>query len=230
MLKIITTSDGSNSIYNENNKESYHSVNGAIQESQHVFINSGLRQIKLNEISIFEVGFGTGLNALLSYIYAENNSIKILYDTIELFPLENIIYNQLNYSDCLGQNYKQIFLKLHHADWNIVTDISEHFEFNKIHADLRDYNFAKKYNLIYFDAFSPQVEPELWSNEIFSKIYSNMHNDGILVTYCAKGEVRRCLKNIGFSVERITGATGKREMLRAIKAPYPKPQVPNPKT
>ncbi|OFX58182.1 MAG: hypothetical protein A2046_12550 [Bacteroidetes bacterium GWA2_30_7] len=217
MLKIISTSDGSNSIFNENIGESYHSVNGAIQESQHVFIDAGLSQLSLNKISIFEVGFGTGLNALLSLIYSENNSIKINYDAIEIKPLEKKLYEKLNYNEFLGNKFQSQFLKIHEIEWNKTFQISKNFVIQKINDDLKTYKFMKSYNLFYFDAFSPNVQSELWSKEIFYNIFSNMLSGGILVTYCAKGEVRRCLKDIGFYVERITGPVGKREMIRAIK-------------
>lgn len=217
MFKIITTLDGSNSIFNENKNESYHSVNGAIQESQHVFINAGLSNINKNEISVFEVGFGTGLNALLTFIYADNNSLNISYETIELYPLEERFYTQLNYSDYLGHNYQSIFLKLNDCEWNTIVNLTENFSIKKIHNDIRTLQLSKNYDLIYFDAFSPEVEPELWTSKIFEEIYSNMNYNGILVTYCSKGVVRRLLQHVGFIVERIPGPIGKREMIRAIK-------------
>ncbi|OFX19901.1 MAG: hypothetical protein A2033_00450 [Bacteroidetes bacterium GWA2_31_9] len=218
MLKIINTADGSNSLYNDIINESYHSVNGAIQESQHVFINAGLSQFSKKEISIFEVGFGTGLNALLSYIFAENNSKKIIYNSIELFPLKRELYAQLNYANILGQNYSHIYLKINESQWNTNINISDYFSLNKIHDDIRTVELSGKYDLVYFDAFSPQVEPELWTYEIFEKLYSSMNMNSIFVTYCAKGDVRRNLQKAGFNVERIPGPAGKREMLRALKA------------
>ena len=217
MIKIITTSDGSHSLFNEKNNESYHSVNGSIQESLHVFINAGLSQVRKKEISIFEVGFGTGLNALLSYIFSENNSIKICYDAIELFPIKRELFSQLNFTECLGHNYDSIYLKMHESAWNSNIEISENFSLKKILGDLRTFKLSGKYDLVFFDAFSPQVEPELWTYEIFEKIYSGMNMNGIFVTYCAKGKVRRNLQKVGFKAERIPGPAGKREMLRAIK-------------
>lgn len=203
-------------MYSENFKETYHSVNGAITESMHVFINAGLRACSKNPLRVFEAGFGTGLNALLTLAEAQKQQIHIEYQSIELYPLDQNLYQSLDYSSSLTVN-KDLFMALHIAPWNKKTEIFPGFDLKKIHADLMTVQLDDMFDVVYFDAFSPAVQPGLWTEEIFDKIYKQMNDGGILTTYCAKGIVRRILEKAGFKTERLPGPPGKREMLRAIK-------------
>ncbi|MCW3070672.1 MAG: SAM-dependent methyltransferase [Bacteroidetes bacterium] len=217
--KIITTSDGSHSLYVPELNEHYHSIHGAIQESRHVFIEAGLKQAAKNNsaISVFEVGFGTGLNALLTYLESERLGLKINYTSVEAFPLEEAIFNALNYPQETGEG-KQAFELLHSSSWEVKNSISENFSLLKLKTSLLDVILENdQYDLVYFDAFGPLVQPEMWTDEIFSKLYHAMKKGGVLVTYCSKGEVQRAMKRAGFSVEKIPGPPGKREMVRATK-------------
>ena len=213
---IILTDDGSNSIFNCNINESYHSKYGAINESQHVFINYGLKKKKKKEIKIFEVGFGTGLNALLSFVYCQKNKIKIDYQTIEKFPLDKTKYSPLNFSEKLKIK-KNIFINLHRSKWELKSEISDFFSITKYDQDLNDFNHKCYYDLIYFDAFSPEKQPELWTEKIFKSLYNNLNYNGVLITYCAKGAIKRKLKKIGFQVFAFPGPNGKREITQARK-------------
>ena len=182
----------------------------------HVFINTGFRTCTKNPVHIFEVGFGTGLNAFLTLIEAQKQSITVNYQSIELFPLEKNVFDNLDYADFLASN-NIIFKALHEAPWNNKTQILPCFQLTKIKEDLLNFNFSENYDLVYFDAFSPATQPELWSEEIFDKLFKHLNEGGILTTYCAKGAVRRSLQNVGFKTERLPGPPGKREMLRATK-------------
>ena len=213
---IILTDDGSNSIFNCNINESYHSKYGAINESQHVFINYGLKFVSKKEIKIFEVGFGTGLNALLAYIYCDNHKIKIDYQTIEKFPLKKAYYSPLNFSEQLKIK-KNIFINLHSSKWESKLEISDFFSINKYAQDLNDFDHKFYYDLIYFDAFSPEKQPELWTEKNFKKLYDNLNYNGILITYCAKGLIKRTLKKVGFKIHSFPGPKGKREITQARK-------------
>ncbi len=221
-MKLITTSDGSHSVFSEKFNADYHSKHGAIQESQHVFIKSGLHYFLQNNqtdtIRIFEMGFGTGLNAFLAFLEMQNNNVNVEYTAVEQFPLEREIYTSLNYAELLAvENCKSEFLKMHECEWNGFCTISSKFTLRKINAQLQTLNHDQKYHLVFFDAFAHSAQPELWEAEIFTSLYNTMEQGGILVTYSAKGQVRRNLQAAGFQVERIHGPPGKREMLRAIK-------------
>jgi tRNA U34 5-methylaminomethyl-2-thiouridine-forming methyltransferase MnmC len=230
--KLITTEDGSHSLYVEELNERYHSIHGAIQESKHVFIEAGLKRIasflNVNKqendgIAILEVGLGTGLNALLTII--ENQQLKrpVHYTALEAYPVNTDLIAALNYTDLLisSTNSKvmlqQLFHAVHLSEWDQTTVISEKFKLSKLKNTLQNVQFLDKFNLVYFDAFGPSVQPEMWTDEVFSKIRDAMTENGILVTYCAKGSVKRTLKNIGFEIESLQGPPGKREMVRAIK-------------
>ncbi len=215
-LTIQNTDDGSKTVYSEAYKETYHSVNGAITESMHVFINAGFRICKQNPLHILEIGFGTGLNVFLTLIEAQKQGIPVEYQSIELFPLESAIFEHLGYAKSLSFD-ESLFKAIHDAPWDSEVEISPRFQLHKIKADLLKFNFTDNYDLIYFDAFSPVTQPELWSEEIFGKLFEHMNEGGILTTYCAKGIVRRTLEKIGFKTERLPGPPGKREMLRATK-------------
>jgi tRNA U34 5-methylaminomethyl-2-thiouridine-forming methyltransferase MnmC len=216
--KIITTSDGSHSIYIPELDEHYHSIHGAIQESKHVFIEAGLKYLPKHHssISVFEVGFGTGLNALLTYLESERADLEIRYTSVEAFPVEVATVQELNYPEETGSERK-VFELLHSCEWEIANVISGKFSLHKIKSTLQDVAFGnEQFDLVYFDAFGPPVQPEMWTDEGFQKLYSAMRTGGVLVTYCSKGEVQRAMKRAGFRVEKIPGPPGKREMVRAV--------------
>ncbi len=215
--EIIITSDGSHTLYVPHLQEHYHSTNGALQESEHVFIRMGLQAIRQQEIHIFEVGFGTGLNALLTALYASQQGKKVFYQAIERYPIASEKLSELNYTQMLSSESASVFEALHQADWDREVVVNDNFTVCKIQADLTSYSFDedKKFQLVYFDAFAPDKQPEMWSEPLLLRLYEAMAPGGILVTYCAKGEIRRRLQRCGFSVERLPGPPGKREMLRA---------------
>lgn len=218
-VKIIKTEDGSHSLYVPSLSEHYHSIHGAIQESNHVFIESGLNYsaVKYETIDILEIGMGTGLNVFLTYM--ENCKLKkiISYHALEPNVLSENIISQLNYVEIIGKN-SDIFQRIHNSDWNKIIDFGNRFSFKKYHNSIQNVSLINKYNLIYFDAFAPDKQPELWTLEIFKKIFNYMKSNSILVTYCAKGTVKKILKEAGFVIESLKGPPGKREMTRAIKA------------
>ncbi len=213
--ELIISSDGSHTLYVPELNEHYHSTNGAVNESMHVFIEAGLNQLTCDKINVLEFGFGTGLNAFLTSIH--NNKKEIHYDTMEKYPLEPEFVNQLNYGDLYEGKYQKQFKAIHQCKWEQNTEVHSTFNLTKLHCDFKDLNQVAKYNLIYFDAFAPDIQPKLWTKEIFEKAYNALLPGGILTTYCAKGVVRRTMQEVGFTVERIPGPAGKREMLRAIK-------------
>lgn len=214
----MITEDGSITLYNEQIGEYYHSTHGAIQESNHIFIKDGFYECKKDEIHILEMGFGTGLNAFLTLLEAEKTNKKIYYHTVEFYPITLEQATALNYAEILAPEKKDILLKLHEAKWGENSKICSNFEIVKICSDfcsldLKDYMF----DVVYYDAFSPEKQPELWSLDIFEKIFSHCNEGAILTTYCAKGYVRRNLQQAGFTVHRLPGPPGKREKLSAIK-------------
>jgi tRNA U34 5-methylaminomethyl-2-thiouridine-forming methyltransferase MnmC len=219
--ELIITSDGSHSILVKQWNEQYHSLHGAVQESKHVYINAGLNEFanfKNEALHILEIGLGTGLNALLTLLEFQKNKAKILYTAIEAFPLELDVVKQLNYSKIIDNEASQeYFIKIHTCNWNEKVEIVPGFVLEKMNTKLENLKLSEQYNLIYFDAFAPRVQPELWTEEVFRKLYNLMLPGGILVTYCAKGEVKRTLKKVGFVVETLQGPPGKREMVRAAK-------------
>jgi tRNA U34 5-methylaminomethyl-2-thiouridine-forming methyltransferase MnmC len=218
-MKIINTSDGSHTIYLPEMDEQYHSVNGAITESNYVYIGKGYNFSESKNPVVFEVGFGTGLNCLLTALEAEKSKRTTFYLTIEKYPLNTEIIEQLNFGHLISQEAQIVFEKIHHCAWNEVENISEYFNLKKIKADLTDYNFdvLQKFDVIYFDAFGPDKQPEMWTPLIFNKISLATACQGVFVTYSAKGEVRRQLTASGFEMERLPGPPGKNQMLRGIK-------------
>ena len=215
--RVITTSDGSKSVYIEEIDEAYHSFHGAIQESMHVFINSGLKFVEKskNSINILEVGMGTGLNVLLTCLHTESN---IKYTAIEKYPLPFDIIKELNFSNFFNNtNSQDIFSEIHNNNWGKEFNINKKFTLEKINLDIKSYENKSIYDLIYYDAFAPSAQSEMWEEAILNKMYKMLNNNGILVTYCAKGVVKRTLKKIGFHVEALPGPIGKREITRAIK-------------
>ena len=219
--KIIMTDDGSHSLELLGKDEHYHSTYGAVQESLHVFIWHGLHNVPVKEspLSILEVGFGTGLNTLLTLIESQRMGIQVNYYTLEPFPLVKEEFELLNYPLILkGEASEQSFLIMHQCQWEKETEILKGFIFQKSMAGLLEARMPRgKFDLVYFDAFGPDTQPGLWRQEVFEKVMNVMCPGGILVTYSAKGAVRRALKECGFSIERLPGPPGKREMTRAIK-------------
>jgi tRNA U34 5-methylaminomethyl-2-thiouridine-forming methyltransferase MnmC len=216
---LIITEDGSHSLFVPELNEQYHSIHGAIQESNHVFIDSGLKKCTKNNLVIFEVGFGTGLNTFLTLLAADELKLKISYIGIEKYPLLPTEYNSLNYSKQTNCKFEETFQQLHNCKWGEKVEINSFFSLLKINSDFRTENIETLpfFDLIYFDAFAPNKQPDLWSEPIYRKIYNQSNQGAILVTYCAKGIVRRELQQVGFIVERIAGPPGKKEMIRAIK-------------
>jgi tRNA U34 5-methylaminomethyl-2-thiouridine-forming methyltransferase MnmC len=221
--KIIITGDGSSSISIPEMNVTYHSIHGAIQESRHVFIEAGLKSISpfaaVRRINIFEMGFGTGLNALLTLIESEKLNQEIYYETIEPFPLNNEMIKSLNYCEQLQRSDLQtVFENLHACAWEKEITITPNFLFKKSGTNLLNFGTPGTFGtfeLIYFDAFDPNVQPELWTEEIFDKMFSLLQPRGVLVTYSSKGAVRRVMQSAGFNVEKLPGPPGKREMVRA---------------
>lgn len=216
--KIIVTGDNSKTLLIPHLNETYHSTHGAFNEAMHVFIQHGLRYAEGKEgtIKILEMGLGTGLNALLTSIHAQNS---VEYTALEKYPLAIATVNELSYKTIINNNEVEEFLtELHNAPWDGLTKINSTFQLKKIKADLIEIDLKpKEYDLIYFDAFGPRVQPDLWSKEIMVKLYKSLKSGGTLVTYCAQGQFKRNLKSAGFVVESFPGPPGKREMTRAIK-------------
>jgi tRNA U34 5-methylaminomethyl-2-thiouridine-forming methyltransferase MnmC len=214
-VQVKFTEDGSHTLFSERFGECYHSSHGAIQESMHVFINSGLACASSPSPSILEVGFGTGLNALLSLIYGEENNLPITYSAIELYPLKPAVIQQINYPDILG--FAEEYRLLHDVEWGESHNITGNFKLKKLEDDLSVVHLNDLYDLVYYDAFSPEIQPELWKARIFEKVAKVCNPGAVLTTYSAKGAVRRALQASGFAVERIPGPPGKREIIRAKK-------------
>ena len=217
--EFIITEDGSHTIYLPEIDEHYHSVHGAIQESRHIYIEQGLLQSTENPVSILEIGFGTGLNAYLTYCYAKERNLTVNYISLEKYPLSKTEYKQLNYPNNIFPESSFVFHQMHCAEWNTVAEISPEFKLQKIQADLLSFRFnsTPQYDLVYYDAFAPGKQPEMWTDEILHRVAATVKKNGILVTYCAKGTVRRALADAGFQMERIPGPTGKKEILRGKK-------------
>ncbi|MCA0133710.1 tRNA (5-methylaminomethyl-2-thiouridine)(34)-methyltransferase MnmD [Winogradskyella alexanderae] len=222
--RIITTSDGSKTIKIEDWNEQYHSIHGAINEANHVFIKHGLlfccskiEAIQSASMNILEIGFGTGLNAFLTLIEAEKKRININYVGVEAYPVSRQEIEQLNYVELTSESHRSSFKKMHDSSWEVSHQISNNFRLEKQKKFFKDIKDESTYDLIYFDAFGARVQPELWTEEIFQLMYRSLKPKGVLVTYAAKGSVRRAMQTVGFEVERLPGPPGKREMLRALK-------------
>ncbi|MCB9359809.1 MAG: tRNA (5-methylaminomethyl-2-thiouridine)(34)-methyltransferase MnmD [Flavobacteriales bacterium] len=217
-IEIKLTKDNSHTLFIPVLNETYHSKHGAIQEANHVFIDAGLKFFSAKQLSVLEVGFGTGLNTLLTNIYAEQNTVWVDYIGVELHPLKKEIIEQLNYVDLIAKATEEQFSNIHNQKWNESSQVSKHFNLTKLNQSIAELEDVNKYDVIFFDAFGPEVQPEMWSNSIFKKMYSSLKEKGILVTFCAKGSVKRTLKEVGFTVENLPGPPGKREMTRAVKS------------
>lgn len=215
--EIIRTADGSKTIYLPEMDEHYHSVNGAIDESMHVFIEAGYQFCKNNPVSVFEVGFGTGLNAMLTAMEAEISRRHTIYSAIEKYPLPHDITDQLNYTDPYGRESAEIFSKIHSSEWGLSVKITEYFTLQKIEGDLLKDEIDCRANIVYYDAFAHSKQPEMWQYDVLGKACNTLEKGGIFVTYSARGELKRNLLSLGFQVTRLPGASGKREMIRAIK-------------
>ncbi len=227
--ELIKTEDGSHSLYVKELNEHYHSTHGAIQESKHVFIEAGLKHFfathQTEKINILEIGLGTGLNTLLTFLETQDLSQTTDYTAVEAFPISSELAKKLNYvellsneNEALQADLQHTFNLLHDSEWEKKIPLSNHFHFKKIKKTLQQVNFEnEQFGLVYFDAFGPPVQPEMWTEMIFQKIYKATKPGGMLVTYCAKGEVKRTLKKVGFTIESIPGPPGKREMVRAKK-------------
>lgn len=216
--KIITTSDGSKTIHIVEWDEQYHSKHGAIQEAYHVFIKSGLSLFKNGPVAILEIGFGTGLNAFITLLEAKKRRLNIFYNGVEAYPVTSEELEQLNYiSELRAEDSQAEFELMHHCPWEKDVRITPDFTLHKQQKDFSELNIENTFDLIYFDAFGARVQPELWTEAIFMIMFSALKSKGILVTYAAKGSVRRAMQAVGFVVERLPGPPGKREMLRAVK-------------
>lgn len=210
------TEDGSHTLYLPDMDEHYHSVHGAVQESRHVYLESGFRACSSAAVSVFEVGFGTGLNALLTAIKAKEMGRSVNYTSVELYPLSIEQACELNYGHLL--NEEALFYDIHAAHWNQFSAVREWFWLQKVKADFSTMQLSEnEYDLIYFDAFAPNKQADLWTPDLFDKLFRSMKPNAVFVTYCAKGVVRRMLQSVGFEVERLPGPPGKHEMLRARK-------------
>ncbi len=217
-MKLEQTADGSFTLYVPELDEHYHSVKGALTESQHIFIDMGLKHSQATNPYILEIGLGTGLNCFLTYLTSKETGQAIHYTGIERFPLSEEVIDQLDYATLIGKGEKEIYQAIHQAAWNKEVLLSPHFSLHKIEGDFTQYSFLGKYDLIYFDAFAPEKQPEMWEQPLFDMLYELLNPGGILTTYCAKGVVRRMLQAAGFTVERLAGPPGgKREILRATK-------------
>ncbi len=221
--KIVFTADGSHTISIPEMNVPYHSVHGAIQESKHIFIEAGLhyssgRFARPDVLHILEIGLGTGLNALLTLIGAEHDQQQIHYIAIEPFPLSAEEITSLNYCEQLNRNrLRDTFTKLHATEWEKDIALTSFFTIHKTRQSLLKFTTTERYDLVYFDAFAPAAQPELWTKEVFENLYQLLLPGGVLVTYCSKGDVRRAMEDAGFSIEKLAGPPGKREMLRAMK-------------
>lgn len=217
--ELVKTDDGSDTLFVRELGEHYHSTFGAVQESMHVFIEAGLRECDQPSLNLFEAGFGTGLNAYLTVLETFKTNQIIRYITIEKYPLPPVIWKTLNYPTIVPEGDSKLFHMIHEAKWNEEIKITNHFSILKLSTDLLyvDYSVLPYFDLIYFDAFSPEKQPELWALSIFNELASHCMPTAKLVTYCAKGAVRRSLNEAGFITEKIPGPPGKREMLRGTK-------------
>ena len=215
-MELELTADGSYTLFVPELNEHYHSVKGALTEAQHIFIDMALRHARVEAPHILEIGFGTGLNCLLSALEAQNSHRCIHYTGIERYPLSLDVLHRLDYPAIVGNDCADLYYALHRATWGEPTQITPQFTLLKIEADFTHYTFSPHFDIIYFDAFAPEKQPEMWTQQLFDHLYQVLNPGGILTTYCAKGVVRRMLQSAGFTVERLPGPPGgKREIIRA---------------
>lgn len=223
-IKVIETRDGSSSLLIPEMNETYHSTHGAITESEYVFLKMGLQYYceqhpAMKEIRMLEIGFGTGLNAWLTALAVQDSKFKINFTSIEKFPLDPVLVDQLNYKEKKESGEaKAIFENIHSSDWEDECQISDNFALTKVKTDIANINpTAGSFDLIYFDAFAPSKQPEMWSLEVLQKMHDLLASQGIFVTYCAQGQFKRDLKQVGFETEALDGPPGKKEMTRGVK-------------
>ncbi len=217
--EILQTLDGSTTIHLPDWGESYHSKHGAIQEAYHVFIHNGLTTFNNKPICILEIGFGTGLNAFITYLESKKSNQKIDYCGVEAYPIFSEEILQMNYvSELNVASESDVFKLMHECNWENNNEISPLFNLTKRKQFFEQIEDEDKFDLIYFDAFGYRVQPDLWSTEIFRKMYKSLKSQGTLVTYAARGVVKRSLIEVGFKVEKLPGPPGKREMFRATKS------------
>ena len=216
-ISVRLTSDGSSTLHVLDLDETYHSSHGAIQEAKHVFVKNGLALMSKDEINLLEVGFGTGLNAILACDFALVNELKINYFGLETVPLSLDLISELNYLQYDSRLSKNHFDSLHSSDWGVKLQIHDYFNFKKAVTSVQNYDSLEKYDLIFYDAFGPRAQKEMWHIDIFEKLYRILNNNGKLVTYCAMGQFKRDLRTVGFDVENVPGPPGKREMTIATK-------------
>ena len=217
--EIIKTSDGSTTIHIPEWNEQYHSIHGAIQEANHVYIQHGLNYKTINEIAVLEIGFGTGLNSFMTFLEAQEKKLFIEYVGVEAYPILEEELLKLNYvAELDATPFTKIFESFHSCSWEEKHQITPNFSLLKRKQFFHEIDDENKFDVIYFDAFGARVQPELWTEEIFFKMFLALKPEGVLVTYAAKGSVRRAMQSVGFNVERLPGPPGKREMLRAIKS------------
>ncbi|MEQ8909289.1 MAG: tRNA (5-methylaminomethyl-2-thiouridine)(34)-methyltransferase MnmD [Vicingaceae bacterium] len=215
----IQTADGSHSFYLPEMDEQYHSKHGSIAESQHIFIEAGLKEVakQKSDIQIFEVGMGTGLNVFLTALAARDQNLAVYLESIEAFPIDYPEAASLNYAELLEED-GSLFNTIHEVDWNKSIQLQPNFTLKKVEAKLEEYDFDQKFDLVYFDAFAPEKQAKMWQEAIFKKLFKAMNEEAVLVTYCVKGIIRRRLQALCFEVEKLPGPPGgKREMLRARK-------------
>ena len=218
-MKLEQTADGSYTLYVPELDEHYHSVKGALTESQHIFIDMGLKHSSITAPHILEIGLGTGLNCVLTLLEAKESQRHVYYTGIERYPLNEEIIRKLNYPSIIGKECENDYFAIHQAPWEEDVCLSPWFTLHKMEGDFTHYSFEQKYDIIYFDAFAPEKQPEMWEQSLFDNLYQVLNEGGILTTYCAKGVVRRMLQTAGFKVERLPGPPGgKREILRATKS------------
>ncbi len=215
--ELRMTADGSNTLYVPALDEHYHSHFGALTESRHIFINAGLASLKNNKVSILEVGFGTGLNALLSATYAEDNQVTIHYVTLEKYPVDLSLLLQLNYPAITGTTGRELFEAIHSAEWEKPVKVTPWFTLEKRLTDITSMSVEGLFDLVYFDAFGPGKQPEMWSREVMQMIADVTRPGSVFVTYSAKGELKRTLRALGFEVALLPGPPGKRVITRAVK-------------
>lgn len=220
--EIVMTEDGSHTLYVPELDEHYHSSFGAIQESYHIYIQNAFNQIKKDDVKILEVGFGTGLNCLLTAIEAKKNYRSFSYYAVEKYPLSKEEIAQINYGKLLDK--QELFMQIHTKEWTFKDRWEIGFTVYKKEEDIRNYWHTDRYDLIYFDAFAPEVQPELWTVELFSELYRKLNKNGIFITYSSKGTVKQALREAGFYVQRLPGPKGKRHIIRATKVFRGEPQ------
>ncbi|MDI9310349.1 MAG: tRNA (5-methylaminomethyl-2-thiouridine)(34)-methyltransferase MnmD [Limnohabitans sp.] len=216
--KIITTLDGSTTIQLVELNECYHSKMGAIQEAYHVFIRNGLDKFDDKPLAILEIGLGTGLNAFITYLESQRKKQNIHYTGIEAYPVSLEEARIMNYCEQLNaQDEESVFDAIHTLPWNQENNLAENFIFKKRQQFFNEITDVDSFDLIYFDAFGFQVQPELWSIEIFEKMFKSLKEKGVLVTYAARGIIKRNMQSVGFKVEKVPGPPGKREMMIGYK-------------